>query len=208
MLSFFISAGVFSAAYKYAENWCLRLMLTVHWSDDVSNEDLWLRTGVFSSKPDFLPKIIKRQLSFIGHIVRTDGLERSILLGNCVGVRSRGRPRYSVQDNVKRWTDADIKVEDCMDCKRWRAMVATPAKQHGTWLIIKGWLCALDLLFSGSSTVLSSGKLIWFSRSITWIFTVVSTIRGFWSLWDDLHCVSVTYFAFLHLFKFLLLSPT
>ena len=47
-------------------------------------------------------------------------------------VRPRGRPRYSFQDNAKRWTGAEIKVEDCMDRKRWRAIVATAAKQYGT----------------------------------------------------------------------------
>ena len=60
--------------------------------------------------------------------MRSDGLERSILLGHCGGVR----PRYSFQDNEKRWTGAEIKVEDCMDRKRLRAMVATAAKQYGT----------------------------------------------------------------------------
>ena len=70
---------------KCVENWCLRRKLKTQWCDHVSHEDLWLRTGAFSSKPDLLPTIIKRQLSFIGHIVRSDGLERSILLGHCGG---------------------------------------------------------------------------------------------------------------------------
>ena len=47
---------------KCAENWCLRRIHWIHWTDHVSNEDLWLRMGTFNSNPDLLPTVIKRQL--------------------------------------------------------------------------------------------------------------------------------------------------
>ena len=116
-----------------AENWCVRRMLNIHWSDHVSNEELRRRQDLMGIKPELLPTVIKRQLSFVGHIVRSDGLEKTILCGDYIGgTTSRGRPRYNLQDNIKRWTGNNISQEYMLNRKLWRAMVADAAKRHGT----------------------------------------------------------------------------
>ena len=74
-----------------AENWCVRRMLNIHWSDHVSNEELRRRQDLMGIKPELLPTVIKRQLSFVGHIVRSDGLEKTILCSDYIVYR-----RYNI----------------------------------------------------------------------------------------------------------------
>ena len=47
--------------------------------------------------------IRKRQLEFLGHIMRKNGLEELILTGSVDGKRSRGRQREKYLTNLSRW---------------------------------------------------------------------------------------------------------
>ena len=80
-------------------------------------------------------RVIRRQLSFIGHLVRSDALECIVLTKDCTaGQRTRGRPRYSLWDNLKRWLhkDYDELLVNMCDRRMWRAMIADAAKQYST----------------------------------------------------------------------------
>ena len=43
---------------------------------------------------DLVLKIIHRQISFIGHVLKKDQLEEAALTGRIEGKRARGRQRY------------------------------------------------------------------------------------------------------------------
>ena len=47
----------------------------------------------FKKKKTFMQSIRKRQLAFLGHIVRADALEKLCIEGKADGVKPRGRPR-------------------------------------------------------------------------------------------------------------------
>ena len=78
--------------------WFLRKMMKIPWTDKVSNEEVLTRAGV---QRKVIREMFIRQLKFMGHNTRKEGLENLALTGKIVGRRSRGRRRillmYSLQ---------------------------------------------------------------------------------------------------------------
>ena len=72
-------------------------------------------------------------MTFVGHLMRADGIEKSILTGECPGARTVGKPRYNLINNFNRWTKQNnvTVIETMHDRKNWRAMI-THAVKHGT----------------------------------------------------------------------------
>ena len=118
---------------KSAELWCLRRMLRIKWSDHIGNDEVWRRVSAHGIKSQILSLIIKRQMTFVGHLMRADGIEKSILTGECPGARTVGKPRYNLINNFNRWTKQNnvTVIETMHDRKKWRAMI-TDAVRHGT----------------------------------------------------------------------------
>ena len=50
-----------------------------------------------------LKKIRRRQLEFLGHIVRKENLEHLIVTGKIEGKRSKGRQRQTYIDSLSKW---------------------------------------------------------------------------------------------------------
>jgi len=68
------------------DNWCLRRILHIHWTDFVSNDVARLRTG----QPLLSDTIRQRRLTFFGHLCRADtGQDHSRALRACI----RGPPK-------------------------------------------------------------------------------------------------------------------
>lgn len=115
-----------------AEMWFLRRMLKVSFIDHVSNEEVMRRAGV---KRELLSVIIERQLRFLGHVVRKEGLECVALQGKIEGKRARGRQRITYLDRVKKVTGI-ANTAEIFACarnrQRWRDMVAQACIMHGT----------------------------------------------------------------------------
>ena len=72
------------------EMWFLRRMMRVSWTDHVTNEDVLERTR---SSRTLLQTIAKRQICFLGHILRKNALETVVFTGAVEGRRARGRHR-------------------------------------------------------------------------------------------------------------------
>ena len=111
------------------ELWFWRRMMGIIWRDHVTNEEVWRRC---KRKPELMSMIIKRQMGFIGRVMRGEGLENLILTGYIEG-RKRGRKRYKFTDNLKRWTKIDditAILHTTRNSCSWRAM--TWASGHGT----------------------------------------------------------------------------
>jgi len=90
------------------DNWCLRRILHIHWTDFVSNDEVRSRTG----QPFLSDTIRRRRLSFFGHLSRADISQdhyralRACILGPPKDWRRRvGRPRHTwlrtVEDDLR-----------------------------------------------------------------------------------------------------------
>ena len=75
-----------------AEMWFLRRMMKVSWIKKVTNEDVLRRA---QTERQLLKQIVKRQCSFLGHIVRKGGTECRMVTGKVEGKRDRGRQRQT-----------------------------------------------------------------------------------------------------------------
>ena len=115
------------------DNWCLRRILNIHWSEFVTNDEIRSRTG----QPFFSDTVRSRRLSFIGHLYRADpGQDHHRALQTCIAGppdnwRQRiGRPRQSWLRTV----EADLQPMNfglatakrrAQDRSAWRKLVAT-----------------------------------------------------------------------------------
>src|SRR5271163_4103463 len=75
-------------------------MLKISWTEKRTNVSITEQIGESTRLED---KITRQTLSYFGHIMRSNGLEKSVMVGMGGGSRSRGRPRA-------RWMDAIIKL--------------------------------------------------------------------------------------------------
>ena len=102
------------------EMWCYRRMLKVSWTKHVTNAEILRRVG----NPDRLMDVIRsRQLKFLGHVLRSDGVEKLALTGKIEGRRDRGRQRNKYFDQF------GISIKNCdfirgsLERENWRRMI-------------------------------------------------------------------------------------
>ena len=115
------------------DNWCLRGILNVHWSEFVTNDEIRSRTG----QPLLSDTVCIRRLSFFGHLHHTDPSQdhyralQACTLGPPDDWRRRiGRPRQSWLRTV----EADLRPMNlglatskrhAQDRSAWRKLVTT-----------------------------------------------------------------------------------
>ena len=87
--------------------------------------------------------IRKRQLQFLGHVMRKEGLDNLAIKGRIDGTRSGGRSGLLNLESFSKWIAEGIpgragkmKKQDLLkatrDRKSWRTMIATVLKGYGT----------------------------------------------------------------------------
>ena len=107
------------------EMWCWRRMMRVSWTERRSNENILESIG---SEREMLKVMGRRQMAFLGHIMREDGLENLTVTGRIAGGRSRGRPRKKYLDRMKEMIGGGITVHQLLRLTRdrnlWRSMSA------------------------------------------------------------------------------------
>ena len=99
-------------------NSCLRRILSIHWPDTISNNDLWQRVGL----PPVEEEIKRRRWGWIGHTLRkpNTSITRQALRWNPQGTRKRGRPkntwRRDLETDIKQcgltWKELEKKPQD------------------------------------------------------------------------------------------------
>ena len=85
--------------------------------------------------------IRKRQLQFLEHVMRKEGLENLAITGRIDGTGSRGRPRRTYLESLSKWMAegiperaGEMKKQDLLkatkDRKLWRTMIADVLKGY------------------------------------------------------------------------------
>jgi hypothetical protein len=94
------------------------------------NEDVLKRVGERRSMKD---TIWKRKARWLGHIMRSEGMMRTVMEGRAEGKRGRGRRRLAMLDDVREGREYHIVKEMALNRHRWRTMVhAGPAQGQTT----------------------------------------------------------------------------
>ena len=113
----------------------LRRMMKIPWTDKVINEEFLTRAGV---QRKMIHEMLIRQLKFMGHITRKEGLENLALTGKIVGRRRRGRKRILWMDSLQKLlVERGVKelgvvlIQKARSRGLWKSMIAT-VKRYGT----------------------------------------------------------------------------
>lgn len=107
------------------EIWCYRRMLRVSWMDRRTNA--WVLEKC-SAKLVLRQSMVERKLRFFGHIVRSDGLEKRIILGKLEGARKRGRPSTSWLDDIRKgFGGVALAVREAENRQSWKGQTRATA---------------------------------------------------------------------------------
>ena len=74
------------------ETWLYRRMLRISWKDMVTNEEVYRRMNI---KQSLLVDIVRRQMSFLGHVLRKEEMEHLVVTGFVDGKRAPGKQHFS-----------------------------------------------------------------------------------------------------------------
>ena len=105
------------------EMWCWRRMLRVGWVERRSNVSI---LESIQERRELLAVVRKRQMTFLGHVMRADGLENLAMTGRIAGSRSRGRPRKKYLDKMKEIIGGGMTTQQLLittrDREQWRSI--------------------------------------------------------------------------------------
>ena len=88
-----------------------------------------------------IKNIRKRQLDFLGHIMRKDGMENLCFTGFVDGKRSSGRQRITFLDSLCTWMNGQVPEQNstlakllktARDRREWKTMITYVLNGHGT----------------------------------------------------------------------------
>ena len=73
-----------------AEYWFLRRTLRIPWTDKVSTRELFRRASIGKW---LMQNMIRKQMTFLGHVICKDEMEQLVITGYVEGTRDRGKKR-------------------------------------------------------------------------------------------------------------------
>ena len=116
------------------EMWCWRRMLRISWTDRRTNESI---LHEISKQRELLKTIRKRQMGFLGHVLRREALENICLTGRIPGSRGRGRPRIKYMDGIKKVVPGGLSAGEILQMTRhrqqWKSMIANVFSDRAHW---------------------------------------------------------------------------
>ena len=113
------------AKLEAMEMWTWRRMMKISWTERKSNETV---LNMIGEERTLMKTIRKRQMKFLGHIMRRGGIENIAITGMIEGKRGRGRPREKYLDGLVRAVGGNTTparlLQSTADRQRWRIMAA------------------------------------------------------------------------------------
>ena len=100
------------------EMWTLRRMLRTSWTRRITNEEV---NRIAGTNRSLFETVKKRKLSFFGHVMRHDSLQRDLLEGMVEDKRGNGRSRLQWSDNIAQWTGLTFEKDQAY-CQRPKEM--------------------------------------------------------------------------------------
>ena len=87
------------------------------------------RTG---EERQLLAEVEKRQMKFLGHVIRKDGIENLVVTGKIEEKRAQGQPRYKLSDNILRWSKSEINsiIHRTRNREDWRTVTVNVCNRH------------------------------------------------------------------------------
>ena len=106
---------------------CYCKILRISYKDHVTNEEVGAKIQrAIGPYEDLLMIVKRRKLQWYGHVSRSSGLAKTILLSTVKGGRRQGRQRKRLEDNIREWTGLEFgKSQRAVENrKKWRKLVA------------------------------------------------------------------------------------
>ena len=107
------------------EVWCWRRMMRVSWMERRTNVSIFEEIG---RERELLRSIRRRQMRFLGHVMRREQLENVSLTGRISGARGRGRPRIKYMDGLRKAIGEGLRTGEILQMTRdrevWKSMIA------------------------------------------------------------------------------------
>ena len=120
---------------KAVEMWFYRRMLRISWRDRVTNREVLERVG---QQRSLLGELRRRQMSFLGHVIRGEKLEHLCLTGMMEGRRARGRQRVKYPDTIVEDLEGGMTANQIVtaarDRDRWKLMTAHVYEMGLQWV--------------------------------------------------------------------------
>src|SRR6218665_2192033 len=109
--------------------WVRLIIGCVQYTLKYGNESVRMEIGIEEDET-LQQTALRRKLGFFGHVMRSDGVEKRMMLAYGDGRRRRGRPRRKWMDEIHEVTG--MKLAELRDVtakrKHWRRMVKTVAR--------------------------------------------------------------------------------